>query len=1122
LFHHANPDFCCCWDKTSPLGKEYQIPFFRQRNSARGLVLLFLSAQTWFVHLLRQPFCRVVCSRQLKWVAICALFFFTILSAFCSSAKTADYLIDLWTSDSGLPDSSVTAIAQTPDGYLWIGTYNGLARFDGVRFVNFDPFNTPELKHARVDGLFVDAQGTLWINTRDGSMTAWRNGVFTHEWQGGQVSAVFSRPNQIFFALLYGQLICRTGNLEAHGEWQSLPLAGTTTGNFFRQDRAGVFWYLTRDGALERIIGTNSEPVSSQAYLSGERANCLTADGGGRIWVGTEKRILLWRGDHFEDQTPTNGEPVVNTLFIACTISNGCWVVADGKVRKGVDRRWVAEADWWQDLSQVMNMASSLGAYNDQDGGVWFRQFGSGLFHAKPDGSMHRISAADGLPDDRVRCWFQDREGNVWVGVDRGGLVRLREKRFRLIGTAEGLSIPAVSTVCEDGDSNIWIGTFGGGLNRWRDGALTRLNLSEGSRKDSFFSAYPDTQGRVWLSAGQENLFVLETNRISKTTTNVHGIKVILVDHQGQAWMGLQNGLTCLANGVVNNFGPWNGFERKDVRALAEDQQGNIWIGTGGGGLYKFADGQFTLYQVNDSLGNQGIWSLLPDADGTLWVGTFRGGLLRFKNGKFTRYTVRDGLPNDIICQILDDGLGKLWLGSHKGIFYVPKDSLKDFDEGKIQSLPCLAYGLYDGLPTLECSGNYQPSCWRGHDGTLWFATVKGLVSVRPDEVTVNRLAPPVVIEDIFVDGKSFEKEMRQTEKNARPSAGASSSSLQIPPGKHQFDFHYTALSFAAPDKVRFRYKLEGLDNGWVEADGKRSAHYGPLRPGEYRFQVIACNNDGIWNETGSAIKLKVLPYFWETLWFDVLIIVITVAAIFGAVRSAVTRKLQRKLEQLRQQRAIERERERIARDIHDDLGAGLTQIKLQSALAQRATHEQTPMHLAQISETAHELVGAMDEIVWAINPENDTLDGLVTYVGNFFQEYVTLAGLRCRLDLPAQPPSFVLSAELRHNLFLAVKEALNNAIKHAAATEVSLQLKTQPSGFSFVIKDNGHGFVPGASEIPSAESGRISSGHGLHNLAGRLEKIGGTCTIRSEPGKGTEVELTVVLQSDDHSLCER
>jgi len=1085
---------------------------FSKRRFMHSLVLEWHSAQTRGVNPFRQPYRRVVRPCQIKLIATSAMVFLGVLTAIYAPAGTADYLIDLWSSDNGLPDSSVTAITQTPDGYLWVGTYNGLARFDGVQFVTFDPFNTPALKHARVDGLFVDAQGTLWINTHDGSMTACHNGVFTHEWKGGQVTAVYLRTNQVLFATLFGQLVCRTGNLETHGEWQTLTLKGTTSGYSFRQDSRGAIWYVTRGGLLEKINGTNSETVSSPDFLTGENANCLAATGDGGLWIGTDKRILLWRGDHFEDQTPTNGVPVVNASFIANAPGNSCWVVGDGRVRKCVARRWVAEAESWRDMSSVDY--AYLVAYEDREGGVWIRQYGRGLLHAKPDDSTQRISSAEGLPGDRVSSWFQDREGDVWVGVDRGGLALLREKNFQVIGVAEGLPIPAVCTVSEDSDRNVWIGTFGGGLNRWRAGGLKRFDLATGANKGSFFSTYPDSQGGVWLSGGREDLFRLENEQFSQPAGLVHGVKAILVDHQGRVWMGRQNGLTCMNHGIVTNFGEADGMERNDVRALAEDARGTIWIGTGDGMLYEFADGKFTPHPMNDGLKNQAIWSLLPTADGTLWVGTFRGGLLRFKNETFTRYTMAAGLPSDVICQLLDDGLGKLWVGSHKGIFYVPEKSFANLDAGEIPSLPCMAYGLYDGLPTLECSGNYQPACWHARDGTLWFATLKGLVSVRADKITVNRLPPPVIVEDIFVDGKSAAGEMSDAEKNTRaPGSFRTAAPLPIPPGKHQIDIHYTAVSFAAPDKVRFRYKLDGLDNGWVEADGKRSAHYGPLPPGDYCFHVSACNNDGVWNDTGASVCFRVLPHFWETWFFDVSVLVLLVAAIFGIVRSVITRNLRQNLAQLKQQRAIEHERERIAHDIHDDLGAGLTQIMLQSALAGRAPPEESPAHLAQISETAHELVGAMDEIVWAIDPENDSLDGLINYVGKFFQEYASLAGLRCRLDLPPRPPAFVLSAEVRHNLYLAIKEALNNAIKHSAGTEVSLQLITQRSGFTFVIKDNGRGFVPGNGQAPAREKDRIASGHGLSNLFNRLKKIGGTCTVRSEIGKGTVVELTVMLQ---------
>jgi ligand-binding sensor domain-containing protein/signal transduction histidine kinase len=1033
-------------------------------------------------------------------------------------ANTSDYLLDFWTSDSGLPDSSVTAITQTPDGYLWLGTYNGLSRFDGVRFVDFDPLNTPELANARVDDLFVDAQGTLWINTHDGSMTACRHGVFTREWQGGQVSAVYLSAGRIYFALLRGQLVCRPASAPPATGWQAVQLAGKTSGNLFCQDAAGGLWYATRDGLLVRINGPNAEPVASPDFLPGERVHCLTTDGAGRLWLGTDQRLLLWQGNAFTDQTPTNGEPAVNPVFMACTVSNGCWVITDDRVRQCVGRRWVAEASGWREL--MSPSTTFLHAYEDAAGGVWFRDFGRGLFHAWPDGRTQRISSAEGLPDNRVSAWFQDREGNIWAGMDRGGLVRLRQKRFQVLGAADGLTIPVVSTVCEDAQGDVWIGTLGGGLNRLRDGRLDRFDLPDDAAQGSFYSAYPDPRGRLWLSAGREDLFLLASNQFSQPVRSalVHGAKVILVDHQGCVWVGRQNGLACISNNVVIPFGAGTGLGRKDVRALAEDEHGQLWIGTGDSGLYGFREDKLTAYPAGDGVANQAIRSLLPDADGALWVGTFRGGLLRFKDGRFTRYTTQNGLPSDIICQLLDDGQGNLWVGSHQGIFYLSKAAISAFDRGEIPMLPCIAYGLFDGLPTLECSGNYQPACWHGHDGKLWFSTVKGLVSVRPQAVTLNHHLPPVVLEDVLVDGKSL---ARTAPPGARglpgllppllPAGLPPATALLIPPGRHRIDFHYTALSFAAPDKVRFRYRLAGLDEGWVDAEGKRSAHYGPLRPGDYQFQVIACNNDGLWNETGAGIALRVLPHFWETWWFAVLLLAAMVAAIFGAVRRVVTRHLRKKLETLRQQRLIERERERIARDIHDDLGAGLTQILLQSSLGRRAPPGQTAAHLEQISETAHELVGAMDEIVWAIDPENDTLDGLVTYVGKYFQEFVTRAQLRCRLDLPAQLPPWLVSAEIRHNLFLALKEVLNNVVKHAAATEVRLQLRTIPAGFCFVIKDDGRGLAASAA-AGGEPSGRISSGHGLQNLVLRLEKIGGTCKITSAPGGGTEVELTVRL----------
>jgi signal transduction histidine kinase/ligand-binding sensor domain-containing protein len=1041
--------------------------------------------------------------------------FLTALPGHATPVSAGDYLMDLWTIENDLPDSSVTAIAQTPEGYLWVGTYNGLARFDGVRFVTFDPFNTPALKHARVDGLFVDAQGTLWINTRDGSMTSRRNGVFTREWQGGQVSAVLSSSNQIYFALLRGELVCRTETPGGAGNWKSINLAGPTTGNSFCKDRTEALWYLLRDGTVGRIVGNESRPVANDNNLAGQKVSHLTTDPSGRIWIGTDKEIAVWNGEHFENQTPTNGEPQLNVSYFFCTASNGCWVFANNRARKCVNRQWVSETTALQDWTGING--GDTHAYEDQAGGVWFRHYGLGLYHIQPDGRAQRFSSANGLPGDRVGCWFWDPEDNLWVGVGRGGLVRLREKRFRVLDSAEGLPAQAAASVCEDSRGDIWIGTFGGGLIRWRNGTPERFNLNEGNYRGFFFSIYPDQQNRLWLSAGREDLFTLDKDQITPSSSPAHGIKAMRVDRKGRVWLGRNSGLSCYTDGGLRNYTSTDGIERTDIRAIAEDRQGVMWFGAGDGNLYELNKEKITAHRTADNLGSQAIWSLLPDEDGTLWVGTFRGGLLRFKDGTFTRYTTASGLPNDIICQILDDGLGKLWIGSHKGIFNVPKAALHEMARGVIKTLPCMAYGTSDGLPTRECSGGYQPSAWRSRDGRLWFATIRGVVSIHPAEIFVNRRPPQVVLEEILVDGRPPDEETRTNGLGRAAYSGAppapaapNTATLTIPPGRSQFFFRYTGLSFAAPDNIRFRYRLEGVDREWVEAGTRRWAQYSHLKPGDYRFRVTACNNSGVWNETGASVSLKVLPHFWETWWFIGLAGAVTVGTLAGTIRVVATGKLRRKLALLEQQRAIERDRTRIAKDIHDDLGAGLTQIMLQSALARRNSQPETHTHLEQISGTAQELIRDMDEIVWAVDPQNDTLDGLITYLCKFTQEYLTAAGLRCRLDVPAQLPARALPAEARHNLFLAVKETLNNVLKHARATEVLLELNIAAETFTLVIKDNGHGFAPNGPFSEGAGSLRVSSGHGVGNLVERLEAIGGRCLISSEPEKGTRVEFTV------------
>jgi signal transduction histidine kinase len=381
----------------------------------------------------------------------------------------------------------------------------------------------------------------------------------------------------------------------------------------------------------------------------------------------------------------------------------------------------------------------------------------------------------------------------------------------------------------------------------------------------------------------------------------------------------------------------------------------------------------------------------------------------------------------------------------------------------------------------------------------LWFATIKGLAVINPKaERNVNFNPPPVLIEEIVANKQSF----------APPGPGAVGA-LRIPPGRGDVEIHYTGLSLQVPERVRFRYQLEGRDSDWVEAGNRRAVYYNNLSPGHYRFAVTACNSDGIWSETVAVLPFELRPYFWQTWWFAGLVLVVLVGAVGGTARFITRRRMQRKLARLEQQNALERERARIARDMHDELGAKLTRISFQGAMAQRRIGNPTEAgdHIATMSQTARELVSSLDQIVWAVDPEIDSLENLANYICRYASEFVADSPLQCEFVIPATLPPVRLSTEMRHNVFLAVKEALNNALKHSGGKGIVLTIAVRDGEFEIRIADDGQGIRP----APEESSGKLRrSGRGLGNMRERLDSIHGKCFIESVPGQGTEVRFVV------------
>ena len=1033
--------------------------------------------------------CPTISGRQFCWLWV-ALFLLGRPVWGANTANTADYLLEVWNSENGLPDSSVTAVAQTPDGYLWVGTYNGLVRFDGVRFVTFDPANTPALSHARVRRLSVDNRGVLWISSYDGALTRFQNGVFT--WEGrfvraaeGEVAFVAALTNQLVFLTSRGELLRKTLSAPAGEGWEDLPPPARGIGALCCADGSGTLWYRDGDKHLWRLQASQFVPLPETAGLAGRSVNCLTTDARGRLWVGTDIGFAVWDGRGFQSAVPGSpAQPPLDVETLTVTETGQIWALANGGVCAAADGRWLVAPQAGR--VEFPLATGRVFAQEDHRGGVWLFNYGGGLIHVGADGQSRQMTLDDGFPGDRVYCLFEDQEGDWWAGLDAMGLVRVRARQFHAVPAVEKAPAKAARSVCEDARGRVWIGRLSGGLNCWQEGDFTNYPVGDNASANSVFCVCPDAQGRLWISGGDEDLWLRDQGELRRVLPTIHRVKSLLADSRGRIWVGTTTGLFVSEPGSPGGFQPFKGLPHRTVRALTEGLGGVVWGGTGNGELFCIASNAVSLFRPDDADASA-VWSVLADGDGTVWAGTFRGGLLRWRNGVFTRYGRRNELPDEVISQMLDDRRGNLWLGSHQGVFRVAKADLNQLAGDPRGFVSCVTYGRSDGLPSLECSGGYQPAAWRDQAGRLWFTTARGAAWIQSDEVRANPKPPPVVIEGILVDGRLLE-------------LPATNAALVIPPGRHQIELHYTGLSLASPERVQFRYQLAPLDADWVEAGTRRTAQYGFLPPGHYRFQVLAGNSDGVWNQTGSTLVLTIRRHYYETWWFQTLGVLLVLGAVAGGVRQAATRRLRRKMEELERKQMVERERARIAKDIHDDLGASLTLIAVLGDLARR---EKTAERIEKMSSTARAAVKSLDEIVWAVNPRNDTLANLVDYTGQFATDYLREAGIRCRLDVPEHTPAREVPANVRHNVFLVVKEALQNIVKHAHATEVWLRINTGERSLSLSVEDNGCGF-----EHPPEDAWA----DGLRNMRQRLAEVGGECRIASQVNVGTTITVALPL----------
>ncbi len=976
--------------------------------------------------------------------------------------------------------STVTALVQSREGYLWLATYHGLVRFDGTRFVVFDPGNTPELENGLVTSLFETSDGRLWIGHETGHLTTYASGRFRTvplepSWPGGALEAITS-------------------------------------------DEAGELWLLNNTGILLRL--RDGYRLAIPGGASPSRKVALTHAANGVNWLVTGGSVFVLERARIRPFVLPMAEGDNYCERVSPTRDGGLWVATSHSLRKWLGGGWITPPPTF-----VRPPGTITTLLETRSGALLAGTLRSGLHLLRKDAPTQSFTTANGLSHNRIRCLCEDHEGNWWFGTG-AGLDRLRSRKVQMLKPPDAWKGCGVLSFAVEPDGSAWVGTEGAGLYRFERGLWTACEENCGLSNSFIWSVLPLRGDQLLVGTWGGGLFRQAGDRfetppeLSQITSPV---TALFQGRHGEVWIGTATGAHRYEGGRITWSAGTDELKLPDVRAITETPDGTVWFGMSGGGVASLKEGTLKQFMRASGLASDYVLCLLPDGPDTLWIGTADHGLARFNKGKFSVLGPAQGLPT-VVYHLVDDLRGNLWIGSQAGILRVTKNDLNRCADGLSGNVPVLAYTQAEGLESRSCSGGFQPGACQAPDGQLWFPTARGIAVVNPATVQTNPIAPPVIIEELLVDDEAVPL------ANRGETAG---SPVQIPAGKRRVQFRYTACSFAVPEKVRFQHKLEGIEDQWIPAGTARAVEYNLLGPGTYTFRVMACNNDGVWSPKGAALTITLLPYFWQTWWFQTAALGTGAVLLGSGVLVGARRRERRKLELLERQRSLERERARIARDIHDDLGASLTRISLlsQSIRGEVEGRPEVEASVDQIYATARDLTRAMDEIVWAVNPKHDTLDSLVTYLGRFAQQYLSAAGLRCRLDVPMQLPGWPLTSEIRHNVYLALKEILNNVVKHAKATEVRVSLEIGPGGFTLLVSDNGRGFeretCPATSDperpsaVPRLAASRASSGNGLPNIRHRMEEIGARSEWDTSPSEGTRVKLSVPVpaSSKNNSL---